>query len=213
MVLQKVKNIVKRIIGKGSQIPKTTNAKIQSLQNTPITSLKIVRSPIQSFINKFINVLTLGKWKELLKKEGFDKLFHVKLVINDKYALEKRPSVYLGNIRHEKDEEEIVVPLKGKSITIGELIQKGQNKMGDNFTSYSALGNNNCQNFIKDILSANGLLSSSAKSFLFQDLSKLVSQLPGFVKKTTDVITDTAGGVNEATSEAGVELSHGGILI
>jgi hypothetical protein len=171
----------------------------------------VVRSPVQSFIHKFLNVITLGDWNKKLKELGYDKLFHVKLIINGEYALEKRPSVYFGSIRHEKDEEQLNIPVK-KDITIGQLIQTAQSKMGNKFTDYDPF-NNNCQAFIKGILSTNGLYNSTINSFLFQDLKKLISGLPGYTEKIARAVTDVAGGVNEALSETtGQELRYGGII-
>ncbi len=211
MALEKIKQIAKRTLGIGANVPKTTRNNIDKNEDTKITSLKVVRSPIQSFIHKFLNVLTLGEWKKKLKEVGYDKLFHVKLIINDKYALEKRPSVYFGSIRHEKDEEEINIPVN-KDITIGEFIRKAQFRMKDKFTDYDAF-TNNCQAFLKGVLASNGMYNSSVNSFLFQDLSKLIASLPGYTKDVAKKITDVAGGVNEATSEVGVELRRGGLVL
>lgn len=210
-MFSKVKKVVKRALGLSSNVPKTSRNNIERNEDTKITSLKVVRSPIQAFIHKFLNVITLGEWKKKLKEEGFDKLFHVKLVINNKYALEKRPSVYFGSIRREKDEEEIDIPVN-KDITIGEFIKKAQFKMKERFTDYDAF-TNNCQAFIKGVLSSNGMYNHSINSFLFQDLSKLISNLPGYTKEVAKKITDTAGAVNEASSEVGVELRRGGLVL
>jgi hypothetical protein len=211
MVFQKVKKIIARTIGISSSVPKSTRGKIEKNMDTKITSLSVVRSPVQSFIHKFLNVITLGDWNKKLKELGYDKLFHVKLIINGEYALEKRPSVYFGSVRHEKDEEQLNIPVK-KDITIGQLIQTAQSKMGNKFTDYDAF-DNNCQAFIKGILSTNGLYNSSINSFLFQDLKKLISGLPGYTDKIAKAVTDVAGGVNEALSETtGQELRLGGII-
>lgn len=212
MVLRKLKNAVKRTLGLGSSVPSKTQKTMENNKDTVITSLKVVRSPIQSFIHKFLNVLTLGEWKKKLKEEGFDKLFHIKLVVNNKFALEKRPSVYFGNIRHEKDEEELNIPVN-KKMTIGELISKAQMRMKNKFTEYDAF-TNNCQDFIKGVLVSNGLYSPSINSFVYQDITKLIQKLPGYTKDIAKKITDTAGGVNEAlSSTVGVELRRGGYLL
>jgi hypothetical protein len=71
------------------------------------------------------------------------------------------------------------VPLAGASFTIKDMFQKTRAKVGDTvFFSYSALGNNNCQNFIKLLLESEGLYREPEAQFVFQDLSQLVKELP-----------------------------------
>jgi hypothetical protein len=46
-----------------------------------IKSMAIYRTPIPNMINKVINVISLGQWKQLKQKYGFDEFFHLALVL------------------------------------------------------------------------------------------------------------------------------------
>ncbi|NBW22330.1 MAG: hypothetical protein EBR82_81705 [Caulobacteraceae bacterium] len=154
--------------------------------------MKVVRSPIADVISKFLNVISLGLFKKLQDKLGYDKLYHLSLVINDDTRIEKNEQIKIDKYTNRANEEFLDIPLQGKNITIKELMDNGAKYMGENFIPYSAL-RNNCQDFIIGLLRGSKLSSAGIEAFIKQPVNELVDNLPGYVEKTTDVITTLGG--------------------
>jgi hypothetical protein len=66
------------------------------------------------------------------------------------------------------------VPVTG-NITFQSLIDKTRAKQGKGFFIYNAISNN-CQKFILDMMSANGILTTDLKNFIYQDVASLFSK-------------------------------------
>ena len=49
--------------------------------NNQITFIKVVREPIQSFVNTIVNGITLGRFNEIKKEKGYEAFFHLYLFI------------------------------------------------------------------------------------------------------------------------------------
>jgi hypothetical protein len=73
--------------------------------------------------------------------------------------------------------------------------------MGEKFWIYDS-HEANCQDFIDGILAANGMLTPEVHSWVKQDVSQLLSKLPGYTKSVSNAITSLAA--------KGHELIHGG---
>jgi hypothetical protein len=74
---------------------------------------------------------------------------------------------------------DVAVPVP---FTINELFTKVRATVGDSrFFSYSGLGGNNCQDFIRALLEGLGLYSEPVATFVYQDISELVKELPASV--------------------------------
>jgi len=171
---------------------------------TPITSISLYRSPIKSFIDKFFNIISVGKWQELKQKYGYDKFYHLSMVIttnNKNIYIEKNEVINItSNYKTDKNTETINVNLNNKTITLNELLENTRLKIGnEDYFLYSGFGNRNCQNFIKNILNSNGLLTPDIEKWLFQDLQELVKELPQSIKKISQVATDTAATFKKLT--------------
>ena len=96
-----------------------------------------------------------------------------------KLAIEKLAVISINEkVDITPDMETLDVPITSK-FTIRDMFDKAREKYGDTrFFSYSALGNNNCQNFIQMLLEVEGLYTEPVKNFVFQDLTQLVKELP-----------------------------------
>jgi hypothetical protein len=57
-----------------------------------------------------------------------------------------------------------------------------------NFTNYSSR-KNNCQDFLLNILDANGLNTAEYRKFIKQDLETVFNNLPSYAEKISDFIT------------------------
>jgi hypothetical protein len=160
-----------------------------------VESIVVYRSPLDSVANALLQVVSLGQWDEIRASGGHDKLFHLGIVINDKYTMEKleKLEARTGNsVLQNREVKTLQVPIT-KDITINQLVGACAKKMGDKFTDYNAFSNN-CQDFIISLLSASGLLSQRAREFIKQDLKKLIEATPSYMSYVAKGITDTARG-------------------
>jgi len=191
------KGIFLRDIGKLS--PKV-RALLEKVGNEVITSIKLFRKPISlSSFAKFVGVL---------RNTPFDELFHLGMIINGKYLLDKQDVIHFerSSLPTGKDVESIDVKVD-KEITINDLLEKTRKRMGDaDFTNYSSK-NNNCQDFILNILAANGLSSPEYTKFIKQDLEKVFNNLPSYAEKIADAVTE-AGRIVERLQEGEGEGSE-----
>lgn len=170
--------------------------------NKEIDQINIFRTPLDDNLDAVLQALSLGKWNELKKKYGYDKLFHVGLWIRLKggtYVLlhkTENVDIELGSMSkwyNKKTTEIHNVPLQGKHITLNEFVEKARKRVGNKkFFEYDPF-KNNCQYFLRYLLQASGLYTAKAKHFLFQDIEELQKELPDYVKNTAKGITDLAG--------------------
>ena len=65
------------ITGRGNNYPPKCRNFLNGNGNNTITRLTVFRAPIQSFIEPILNAISVGKFKELMDKNGFDKMFHL----------------------------------------------------------------------------------------------------------------------------------------
>jgi hypothetical protein len=161
--------------------------------NDFITSATLVRTPLAKATKWALDIASGGKLKQALKEIGVEELFHLSMVINGKYTLEKNEVVNLAS--HGKipsNAETLNIPIK-KKITFNELIEKTMKKMGDKYGPYDA-ENNNCSVFIDNVLHANGIHTGNSGTFLRQNTEQLFKKFPALTKIITNAVT-TAGAV------------------
>jgi len=166
---------------------------LNTFSNYPIKGLKITRTPISNILNTALNLISLGRWNELRKKYGYDTLFHTGLVCDlggKDIIVEKNEVVNISpEFKISKDTQTYHINMEGKSFTLGEMVSKCKERMGDKlFFDYDAF-NNNCQVFIKNMLQSVGLYNNDVNNFLFQDLSEIYKSMPSYVSKITKLIT------------------------
>jgi hypothetical protein len=179
---------------------------MQEFGKSPIMSISIIRTPLSSVWTNAMNTLSMGKFNELQRRMGYDKLFHLSLIVvteGRKLLVEKNEVINIapfkmGDVKPET--EYMAVPIIA-GLTLIQIMDNTLKRMGnDKFYDYDALGNgqtaNNCQNFILHILQSNNLLTPQAHRFIYQDMtgivselnkSKLTSHVPSTVKKITKI--------------------------
>jgi hypothetical protein len=178
-----------------------------------ITNITIYRTPLEKWINKALAGLSLNQFNEEMKKRGYDSMFHlfVKLTFDlngvRRFArLEKNEVIMLQEwnpkFETEQNVQKMNIVMNNQilnkdngdgtfGITLQSLLDTTRKKMGDEkFFMYDPF-TNNCQNFIYNVLDANGLLpdNKEVKDFLYQDITGLDKQLP-FTHKVAKAITD-----------------------
>lgn len=186
------------IQGRNDYQPKARSI-IKKYGNTLINEIEVIRQPIQSFINTAFNFLTKGQFNKKLKETPYDKLFHLRIVITlddkTKIQIEKNEVINITlKIDNLPNQEAIKINLAGQ-LSFSKFLQMGQEYMGNNYFPYHPF-NNNCQDYIIGLLTANNLLNDENKNFIKQDVSELAKinkNLSQFAKFATDL----GGKVNE----------------
>lgn len=161
---------------------------------TLITSLRVGRTPISSYINTVLNAVSLGGWNSAKNDLGYSDVFHLYLVINERWKLERNHVIEWSDYRKPKDETSLNVPLS-KTLTVSELLQTTADQFGPDLQVYDP-GANNCQVFVVQVLGSNGLLTQPLKDFIQQDIQGAFERLPFYTKWLAKKITDVAHGAD-----------------
>ena len=168
---------------------------LEKVGNEKITSIDLVRSPIPGagFLKR------LGFYKKVLGELYYDDLFHLAIVINDKYDLEKDWVVRFKPKRVRTKKEVFSVPLPtGYDTSIAEFIDNTRRAMGNRkFSEYNVV-TNNCQNFVSNALKANKIMTPEARKFARQNINELFNKLPTWATKLASAATNTRGPVSLA---------------
>jgi hypothetical protein len=162
-------------------------------KNDIVTSITVKRSPIPQFMEDLFESLSNGTWSQLKKKHGFDSFFHLAAVINDDILVEKNSNGINVAIYKPYQSEEIKVPSKllGK-FTLGEMVEKVQNEMGQDFYNYHPF-ENNCQNFMFRFLKVSKALTPQIAEFVSQPIENLVKDLPAHFPPLVKAAADLYG--------------------
>lgn len=180
-------------------LPPAVRNILEKQGDTVIVSLRAVRTPLDMVTNAALNFVTLGAFNNAVKKSGYDSAFHLALVINDKFVLDKQEVIKLTtSIPKGKDTQSKTIPLAKQGLTIGQLLEGARKHMGDNkFTNYNAK-TNNCQDFVIALLEGNGLMpeDSSVREFIKQDAEAIFKKLPKGTAKIAKGVTDFAAKAN-----------------
>lgn len=186
----------------------TTKVYLQKFGDLPIVAIEVRRTPVDVTLELALQGVSQGKWLELKKKYGVDEFFHLSMVVTvggavtiktkggkerkvpKKLVIEKLAVVSINeDVAPKPGRETQPVPMT-HTFSINQMFQKARQKYGDTrFFSYSALGNNNCQNFIEMCLTVEGLYTEPVKGFVFQDISQMVKELPESTKLFSQGVT------------------------
>jgi DNA-binding TFAR19-related protein (PDSD5 family) len=169
---------------------------LNSIGPEKVSSIKLIRTPLSKATQFLLNIASFGQLQEKMKEIAIDKLFHLSMLINGQYELEKNEVIKMRvNPNAVKfDSETLDVPVN-TDITIQQLMDNTQKQMGQNYGSYDAK-TNNCSVFLSNVLSANGLSNSNSETFINQKTEELFNSFPALSKKIVDLGT-TAGAVVE----------------
>lgn len=167
-----------------------------------ITDASVERQPIKSYIDKALNIISLGQWSRDKDRLGYDQLFHLfmRLTITDPRTRSKkiifieknqRPRIQelAGARAKDVDYIQLYVP---RNLTLKKFEQRAHAKAGQSFYLYDG-STNNCQYFVMGLVSANGLKAkdgTDVRAFVKQNTEDL---LKGLLARVGRTITDLAG--------------------
>lgn len=185
---------------------KATGEFLKKYGSEKINSITVYRRPLNTFLKYATNILTQGKLVEAAKQYSYDKLFHLFVVINNKFVTEKNETVNASD-KVPKDldklntpETKMPIPVN-KSLTVGELFENSRKKIGDkHFFSYAPLSWN-CQDFIQELLDASGLSNPTIRQFIVQNVEGIAKELPKYTNPLFTTITDFAALAKQAVEK------------
>jgi hypothetical protein len=138
-----------------------------------IRSVEMGRVPIEAMISSVMEIISKGEYNRQIQKKGYDAFFHLFIIINGTYRIEKNQNVNVITDYTQKDNEDRI-SLGSSKNTINEFFENAIEKMGkdDFWRNYDGL-RNNCQWWAENTVAANGLNRQEAREFAFQDTQEL----------------------------------------
>jgi hypothetical protein len=202
------KDIAHKVYTGDTGLPPNVKNILEKYGDELIRDIDIVRNPVGKALTGALSIASMGEFGRNLENAPYDKLFHLKIVITlqsgVRVSLEKVERVSMTvNPSPVKDEESTPTPLNGKSITLNQLYENARNKMGDRFYPYSAR-DNNCQNFILNVLQASGVGNTQDYEFVKQNTKELFGDNT-FLRKASNTITDIGARFNVLQQGGGVD--------
>ena len=195
-------------------LPKRFRQFIKAHGRDKIQSLSMMRAPVAKPGVMAMQLLTLGKWEEFKKRGGVDEVYHTSIIVNDNIVLEKLDKIEgrvdAGYVKM-AGAELYQVDIEANKYTIAEFLEKGRRQMGEKFYTYDPF-RSNCQDWVMNMVSANGLLTAEGRKWIKQDIDKLIKELPELTKtaavKLTDVARDVGNVAEELIYKQGGKVAH-----
>lgn len=196
-ILKKIKKRVKAVFSKPLQSSTSQSSRLAKLLkdvgNVPIQAIGVGRTPVNKIVQGVLQLLSLGKYEEVKKKLKYDDVYHVFLIIQmrsgQRFKLEKNHVVECTKTTQG-------LPPGGLSfsspLTLRLLLERAAT--GPSFWSYNP-ATNNCQNFVRDIVSSNHLIPQNQEALACltpQQGDLLLKTLPGFTRWIPSAVTSAA---------------------
>ena len=190
---KKTGRFIDTVINPDKYLPPSLKRVLKDHGEEVITKLTLRRNPVSSLITGAMNAVSGGTFYDNMKNQPYDKLFHLGLVVstdNTNFVLEKIERVNVSySISKPQGLEELSVSVPS-GLTVRNLIDNTLNKMGKTkFLDYDGY-NNNCQDFMMNVLQSNNVSNDENTQFVKQDtqvLFKDSSLLQKVSKKLTDI--------------------------
>jgi hypothetical protein len=164
-----------------------------------IVSLRICRKPIKKTIEAALNIVSFGNWSKERSKFGYDDFYHLFLIAETEAGrhiiIEKNEVISVKDYPHAPSASDdcMDVEMTHGPLKIGVMLKKTEKDMTDYFL-YDSF-KNNCQIFVENVLSSNGLLQPELIHYISQELGEVLKTQPSYLSTVTRNITDTGGRV------------------
>lgn len=157
-----------------------------------IETLVVRRAPIAEALNSAINAISLGTWNATRGQYNYDKLYHLSLIVNGQYSIQRlsRVSITLKDADSPGSEfMDVPLPPYGESLTMNQMLQTTLRRVGpQTFFKYDSF-RNNCQNFVFNLLVANNLMTPGLEAFILQPMDELIKKQPGYLSAVARTAT------------------------
>jgi hypothetical protein len=212
-VKQTGESIVNVFQGKAPRLdfPPAVRRMIEEYGNLPIVRMFVRRDPIQSALDTALNFISMGSWSSLKDKFGYDKFYHLQLMVivrvsdsddvNKPITIQKNEVIDISPSEPTTEKTEMVSVPISQGHTINSILGNAKQIMGENFYYYSAF-HNNCQDFVSALLRGSGLMTPSLEAFVKQPVDELVKGIP-ITDRIARGITDLGGVFNVALEGKG----------
>lgn len=182
--------------GQGTHVPVTMSAALKKYGSWAIQSVKIRREPFSGFMNKGLDVITLGAWSAALAASSVEQFFHLALIIRLRsktdeecvIVLEKNALVNMSDYFSSNEQQTYHILRGFPKMTLDKFIENAYTHMNTAFFPFDAF-HNNCANFILGVLSANVKLTKTAKEFINQPIDEVLKKLPAHTSPLTNILT------------------------
>ena len=182
-------------------LPSSVQAFYKKHKDKKIDKMEIFRRPVGDAIEGALNAFTGNSVDKFFKQTPYDTLFHLGIIINDKFLFHKQENFTLSSIpgglkKFLKGKDMEISQVSGYGdITIKDLFRRTRDKMGEKkFYGYDAF-KNNCQDFVVAALESVG--ATFDKDFVKQDLKKLADKIPSFTQEVGNAFTGFARGARQ----------------
>lgn len=186
-------------IGTGKSFPNQLQDALDRYGNMNIKNITVCRTPVLGVIQSVINASTGGELEKNIKSQNYDDLYHLFMILTmddgTKIRMERNQRV---NVQINPPEpKECVMVDKQVNVKFNDFINNTVNKIGmAKFNLYNAR-TNNCQMFLRDLLSSNNLYSKELETFIMQDAEALVFKDNPTLDKVASALTNTAGIISD----------------
>lgn len=179
-----------------TEYPPSVRKYIAEQGNTPIKSIQVCRTPVNSYVQKFVNLVTLGGLSRAKKDTGISDIFHLYMVINGNITLERNHVIEMYPGGPQPGSQCINVPLNGQDtsatpLTLKILLEKTAAMVGPSLQVYDPR-TNNCQIFLSQILKANYLDTPGILNWINQPVEKIFNAFPKISGSLLKAVTDFA---------------------
>lgn len=216
-LFNKAKEVISDIFSKREfpEMPRAVERFLKKNGAEKITSLEVARAPVQAMLTKLLDFISGGKFSEGQKDADIDRFFHLYLIVNNKYRVEKNQLLKISDYSEPKEEEKMKVSVPSNTSIFDFITMPAQSNPKDFYENYSAI-TNNCQDFVMKILNYFNLSNSSISSFVKQPLEKLAKKLEGTgTEEIAKGITDLGATIDKAVQEGtggNIALMRGGLI-
>jgi len=202
------------LYGRNDYSPKV-RAILEKFGGEVVRSASIVRNPVQQVLVEAMNVVSFGAFKKNMKDADYDQLFHLQL----DFTLESGKEMRVEKVEVINMDESLTNKADGQirpiskmptGMTLNAMMENTKNAMGGKFFLYSAK-DNNCQDFLLAVLTANGMGDAEDYAFVKQNTAQLFKGLDT-LRKVSNTLTDIGSKVNIATTGAGISSSSADVI-
>ena len=184
-------NVTNQFVSEG--YPRDSLMWLRKNGSEQVRTIRVRRAPVNKNIERALHFISLGQWEEGKKAAGYDSMFHLALIVNGRYTIEKLAKIRLATaIERLPNEEFMDVPITDR-LFIGDMLERTETVMGkERYFRYDAF-ENNCQNFVASILRANNLMTPELNLFVVQPVDELLKKQPGYLQAVSRTLTNLGG--------------------
>lgn len=145
--------------------------------NYKLTKLYLIRQPLAEFVSLFLNLMTFYNYEKLINETQDNFPYHTLLIcevclengLRKQLMIEKNNCINITDNFFINGKQEIKEININKNFTLLDILNKTQERVGNEKFFNWHLYSNNCQEFTKEILKTIGKYTKKNKEFIFRD--------------------------------------------